>query len=197
MSRKNLIKTNEFYYHVTTRANHKQWFQLPLDQVWEICVRSFKLAQDNAPAEVSQFVLMANHYHLLIKTPDSNIDRFMYFFNKEFSSQLRFKTGLINRMFGGNYKWSVIQTNQHLLNVFRYIYQNPITAQLVERCEDYPYSTLYFTYRNQKMPFSFSPLQDFEKQIDFLNLRQEFQSVERIKKGLKKSIFKEVYDRPT
>ena len=107
MPRKILIRTDLYYYHITTRSNHRQWFKIPLDQVWEIAIQAMSKANINCPANIGQFVLMANHYHLLIKTPDSNIDRFMFWFNKTFSDLLRAKSGTINRMFGSSYKSSL------------------------------------------------------------------------------------------
>ena len=192
MPRKNLIRTNQFYYHITTRANHKHWFTIPLNQVWMIVISSFKKAQQNHPAEVSQFVLMSNHYHLLIRTPNSDIDKFMYFFNKEFSRQLRLKSGLTNRMFGGNYKWSIINSERYLRNVFRYIYQNPVRAGLVSSCEDYTFSTFHHTFHSLKVPFNFVELDELETNIDFINDQLSLENNDSIRKGLRKSIFKEV-----
>lgn len=195
MPRKKLIKTNLFYYHISTRSNHKEWFKLSLDQVWDISVLSFKKAQKNAPAIISQFVLMANHYHLLIKTPDCNIDVFMYWFNKTFSDELRKKSGTINRMFGGRYKWSLIKNEYYFFNVFKYIYQNPLRANLVDFCEQYKYSTFYYTSSCKKLPFMFHPILEFEEQKEFINEIFIEEKALAISKGLKKTDFKEVFSR--
>lgn len=195
MPRKNLIKTSEYYYHVTTRANHKHWFALPLEQVWTISIKSFNKALTHHPAIVSQYVLMANHYHLLIKTPNADIDKFMYWFNKTFSDLMRAATGTENRMFGSNYKWSLITTERYFYNVFRYIYQNPIRAGIVNKCEIYPYSTHFYVRNSIPIPFAFSPLDELEGDSDFLNDPLSVEKSEIITKGLKYTYFKEIHKR--
>ena len=195
MPRKKLIRTEEFYYHVTTRSNNKEWFSIPLEEVWEIVIDSFDVAQERAPANVSQFVLMANHYHFLIRTPNADIDRFMYFFNKTFSSELQRKSGSSNRMFGSNYKWSLIQSPKYFANVFRYIYQNPLRAELVDKCEDYPYSTYHYSCYQKKLPFPFVRINHLENDPAFINEKLESKKQEGIKRGLKKSVFREVRQR--
>ena len=82
MPRKNLIRCNNLPYHVTSRANNKEWFALPMDQVWKICQDCLKAAFDLHKVEIIAFVLMNNHYHLILRTPDANLDQFMYEFNK-------------------------------------------------------------------------------------------------------------------
>jgi putative transposase len=195
MPRKNLIRTSEYFYHITTRSNHKEWFDIPLDYVWIIAIKSFKKAQKNNPAKISQFVLMANHYHLLIRTPNNDIDQFMYHFNKTFSDLLRIASNKENRMFGSNYKWSLIKNHRYFHNVFRYIYQNPLRAGITEQCENYPYSTLHYTSNNIETPFDFTKLDQLESNLSFINEKLDFEKSNQIKKGLRKSIFKEVKKR--
>jgi len=154
MARVPLIKSGTHFYHVTTRSNNKEWFKLPLEEVWKISVASMKKANGAHPAEVAQYVLMGNHYHMLIKTPNLDLDKFMYFFNKTFSDLLRRKSGQINRMFGGRYRWSIIDNDDYLKTVYKYICQNPIKANLVTKCENYRYSTLWYERRKIRPEFT-------------------------------------------
>jgi len=166
-----------------------------MDRVWQICINSLVLAQSKHPAIISQFVLMANHYHLLIKTPQSDIDKFMYIFNKEFSTQLRSQSMMTNRMFGSNYKWSLIQNQNYFNNVFRYIYQNPLRANLTERCEDYPYSTCYYRKRRLCLSFEFTAIDELESDLEYLNSVYGDDQALGIRKGLRKAIFSYVFHR--
>ncbi|OFZ17376.1 MAG: hypothetical protein A2X86_02660 [Bdellovibrionales bacterium GWA2_49_15] len=177
---------------MTTRSNDKCWFALPLEHVWELSIKALAKANRDYPAEIYQYVLMANHYHLLIRTPNENLDQFMYIFNKNFSEQLQRASGHINRMFGSRYKWSLIENQRHLLNVYRYVYQNPLRAGVHEKCEEYPYSCLYFRAKKLELAvpthelFSLRP-----EMMDFLNQRVGTQQEQQIKKGLHKARFKE------
>lgn len=96
------------------------------------------------PINLVSFVLMSNHYHMLLYTPNGNLDRFMYEFNKRFALKIQKEAGVINQIFGGRYKWSLIQSREYLSNCYRYVYQNPVRAGLCFRCEEYPFSTLQF-----------------------------------------------------
>jgi putative transposase len=147
MPRKPLIRCDTFPYHVTTRTNNQEWFSLDMDTIWNICMRCMKIAYQKHPVDIISFVLMNNHYHLIIQTPKCNLDLFMYEFNKNLSLQLRLKTNLINRMFGARYKWCLIKSWNYLGNCYRYVYQNPVRARLTDKCENYPYSTLYYKSR--------------------------------------------------
>jgi putative transposase len=190
MPRKPLIKTDLYFYHITTRSNHREWFKLPLDEVWDICIKSFRKAQKNSPAQISQFVLMSNHYHMLIKTPDANIDRFMFWFNKTFSDELRKSSGQINRMFGSSYKWSIVYEQFYLQKVYLYIYQNPLRARIVDRCENYPYSTLYYTSRKKSPGFKFTENIFHDDEDQPVNQELTEDDLNIIRSGLKKTVFK-------
>lgn len=192
MPRKNLIRTNLHYYHITTRSNHKDWFALPSEELWEISQKSFLRAQENNPADVSQYVLMGNHYHLLIKTPNEDIDRFMFWFNKTFSNLLRERSGKENRMFGSSYKWSLVRNERYLSNVRRYIYQNPIRAGLCQECGDYPYSTLYYKVRGLKCGFPLEENDEKSLVIDSnkFDLILTAEDLRKVRTGLRKTTFK-------
>jgi putative transposase len=158
-------------------------------------MQAMTIASQKHPAVISQFVLMSNHYHLLIRTPNCDIDLFMYWFNKTFSEKLRRASGMENRMFGSNYKWSIIMNPNYFKNVFRYIYQNPLRANITDKCEFYPYSTFhYYTFQKQ-LPFKFTPINHLEKDNEFINDICPLEQQEEIRKGLKKSVFKEVTPR--
>lgn len=114
-----------------------------MQEVWSISQSAIAQAHKLYPVEVVSFVLMSNHYHLLVRTPQANIDQFMYELNKRLSLMIREKSNIKNHLFGGRYKWSLIKNHQYLANCYRYIYQNPIRAGIVSRVEDYPFSSLY------------------------------------------------------
>lgn len=153
MARKNLIRTNLFPYHVTIRCNNKEWFDLPLQQVWDICIHAIATANKSYPVNIQAFVLMSNHYHLMIWTPDANLDKFMFELNRNISKEIRKITHRINRIFGDRYKWSLITSDNYFFHVEKYIYQNPLVQKLVTRSEKYPYSTLHYLYHKKKLPF--------------------------------------------
>jgi putative transposase len=97
---------------------------------------------------------------MLIQTPDSNIDRFMYFFNKEFSRKLRLEAGLSNRMFVSNYKWCLVTSDQYFNNVFRYIYQNPLRANIVKNVKAIYIQHIITSLKKIRSCFFIAPLRN-------------------------------------
>ena len=184
MPRRPLIRSNQHFYHVYNRSNHKLWFSCSMDKVWKIAVNSLNHAYKKHPAVIAQFVLMSNHYHMLIRTPDKNLDKFMYEFGKNFSLKLRIETKLINRMFSGRYKWSLIKDNNHLEKIFDYIYQNPIRAKVVAEAHYYPYSTA--KRNNDELEFPIEKLYKLNSKKENLHDKE----VVKISRSLKKSIYK-------
>ncbi len=156
MPRRKLIRQNIFPYHVVTRTNNKDWFRIPLCDVWDICKESLHYSQAKRPAVINCFVLMSNHYHLLITTPNEDIDEFMQFFNLRLSRLISIKSGAINQKFSNRYKWSIVDKENYLMNVYRYIYQNPVRAKITLTCDSYPYSSLKFSGFEAKL-FNYKP----------------------------------------
>ncbi len=196
MPRKPLIRNSIYPYHVTSRSNNKEWFDLPMPQVWEICQNALKHANSKYPVDIISFVLMSNHYHLLIKTPEENLDLFMYEFNKMISLSIRIKSDRINRIFGGRYKWCMIQSQKYFANCYRYVYQNPLRANLVEQCEDYPFSTLYYKHKNKNFSVQLFDKLGFvdEYKTQWLNQYIDERELTAVKRGLRNTILTKLKD---
>lgn len=199
MTRKPLIRTHLFPYHVTTRTNNKEWFDIPLSEVWKMCLHSLRIANEKHPIHLISFVLMQNHYHMILKTPHSNLDLFMYEFNKRLSLLIRSKSGRINSVFGGRYKWSLIRSQTYLYNCYRYVYQNPLRANIVNRCEDYPFSTLHYLISTKSFPLNLIDSFGFKDEfaLHWLNKSIQENELATIRVNLKKFEFETAILRST
>ena len=184
MPRKPLIRVDNRPYHVTIRSNNKEWFDLPMKLVWKICIDALRQASFKYPVKIDSFVLMSNHYHLLLYTPNADIDKFMSVLNSTISREIRSYTGRINRIFGDRYRWKLINCDQYYQNVIRYVFQNPIKAKITKRCEDYLYSTLYYQLKNIEIGFTLPTKFIGSRFIEFIN--DDFESSE-ISKALRVS----------
>lgn len=188
MPRKILIRQNQFPYHVTTRTNNKDWFSIPQFAVWDLCKEALIYAQSKAPAKVHCFLLMGNHYHLLLSTPNADLDTFMRYLNLKLSQLITKRSGVINQKFSNRYKWSIVEEESYLLNVYRYIYQNPIRAKITNDCHSYPYSSLHFTsFEANKI--NYQPHLVYGKEKAWLEKRYGDDFDHLIRKGLKKEKF--------
>jgi len=204
MPRKPVERSRSNYYHITARSNNREFFYLPILNVWDIITKKLGEIQKNHRIKVAAFVLMNNHFHLLILTPEEDIDRVMYFFMKEVNLEIQKCTGRINKIFGGRYKGTMIENFGHLVNVYKYIYRNPIEVGLSEKAEFYPYSSLLYRSQNSvRLPFKLEKIfpphafDSFEELDEYMWINQKFEPHEAasIRCGLQKSVFAYERDR--
>ena len=106
-------------------------------------------------ADILSYCLMPNHFHLLICVKDKGVELeegslTMQRFSKSIGHMLSSYTQAINRqedrkgsLFAHNTKSIMLNMkgNDYLLNCFMYIHQNPLLAGLVEKIEDWEYSS--------------------------------------------------------
>lgn len=187
MLKTNLVKTNLFPYHVTTRTTNKEWFDIPIHNMWEHCLKAVKHANELYPVEIISFVLMSNHYHLILRTPNSNLEFFMYEFNKYLALNIERRSGQKNKVFDGHYRWCLIRSKTYLYNCYRYVYQNPVRAKLTHKVEDYPYSSLF--YLNHQKEFSVPLFDTFGFKdayaLSWLNLAVGIEELNSVRYGLR------------
>ncbi|MBY0415094.1 MAG: hypothetical protein K2Q18_13065 [Bdellovibrionales bacterium] len=192
MPRKPLIRSKNLPYHVTARSHNKSAFAIPRDEMWLLVRESFKEAYAIHRIELVSFVLMSNHYHMILFTPDGNLDEFLYEFNKRLALKVKRKSGQINQVFGGRYKWCLIQSQTYFINCYRYVYQNPVRAGISKDCQSYPFSTLKYAIG---METFFIPIHDkygFKDEHGLQWINQMVNDSEKavLRKGLYRSIFK-------
>jgi putative transposase len=197
MPRKPLIRSQNLPYHVTSRSNNKEWFTIPLPEMWKLTQKCLNEATTIHPVEVISFVLMNNHYHMLLLTPKGNLDSFMYEFNKRMALAIKLETGQINKIFGGRYKWCLIQSQHYFINCYKYIYQNPVRAGLVLNCEDYPFSTLRSIIKNINFSIPIFDKYGFKDEYGLRWINQKIDSEEEkaLKKRLSRSVLSDSVDK--
>lgn len=142
MPKKKTIRHTEFPYHISARCNNRDWFSVPMQEVWNIFSRYLYFITTAYEVEIHAFVLMSNHYHLIIRTPKANIGEVMHYFQRETSRCLGKASGRINHIFGGVYSSCLITDLNYYNNVYKYVLRNPVAAGLSESVEEYAYGTL-------------------------------------------------------
>lgn len=93
--------------------------------------------------ELLSFCLMPNHFHLLIKQADKNaISDFIRRLCTAYSMYFNRKYKRNGTLFESRFKASIIDRNEYLLHLSRYIHQNPSNIlKKGQKLEDYPYSS--------------------------------------------------------
>jgi REP element-mobilizing transposase RayT len=142
MPRKKFYSTNEYPYHVTARTYKQEWFPLPMDEMWVVFSDYLHFIWKAYGVRVHAFVMMSNHFHMLVTTPEGNLDEAMEYFLREVCKRVNTTIGEENSVFGGPYHWSLIKNNIYYHHAYKYIYRNPVHAGICKRVEHYEYSSL-------------------------------------------------------
>src|SRR5208283_1692920 len=136
MARPLRIQYENACYHVTCRGNGRQHiFLADFDRTTflELLARSVEIYQ----VRLIAFVLMTNHFHLVVKTPHANLQKLMRHFNISYTAYVNKRHGRSGHLYQGRYKAFLIDADSYLLEVSRYLHLNPVhTAQHVHSTEE-------------------------------------------------------------
>jgi len=121
-------------YHVTSRGNRRA--NIYVDE------RDFLTWQDRLAETVSRynfavhaFCQMPNHYHLLVETVEGNLSTGMHYLNSTYAQKFNHRHALTGHVVQGRFHAVPIKKDAQLLQVARYVAQNPVRAKLVEDAE--------------------------------------------------------------
>jgi REP element-mobilizing transposase RayT len=132
------------FYHVTSRGDGREDIYLSdadrllwLDVMGEVCTRFHWVCHS--------WCQMTNHYHLLIETPEANLAQGMRQLNGVYTQRFNRRHGRVGHVFQGRYKAILVERDRYLLELARYVVLNPLRAGMVERLDDWPWSSYLAT----------------------------------------------------
>lgn len=131
-------------YHITGRGNERKPIYKD-DHDREAFLSILKRTNDRHNWTCHSYCLMDNHYHLLIETLDGNLSIGMRQLNGVYTQFFNNRHNRTGHLFQGRYKAILIQKDNHLLEVCRYIVLNPIRAGAVGQPEDWKWSSYQAT----------------------------------------------------
>jgi REP element-mobilizing transposase RayT len=127
-------------YHLTARGNRQE--SIFLDD------RDRQTFLDLLGKEVQQqgwvcyaYCLMDNHYHLMMETPEPNLVRGMRRLNGVYTQAFNRRHNKVGHLFQGRYKAILVDRENYLLELSRYVVLNPVRAKVVGRAEDWRWSS--------------------------------------------------------
>jgi REP element-mobilizing transposase RayT len=140
MARPLRIDQEDTFYHVLNRGNERRAiFRDDGDRAGFLarlgrCAERFSLA-------VYAYVLMGNHYHLLVRTREANLSAAIQWLGVSYSTWHNARHQRCGHLFQGRFKSFLIEENAYLYRLLLYVHRNPLRAQLVTRLADYPWSS--------------------------------------------------------
>ncbi|MBI4708335.1 MAG: transposase [Candidatus Omnitrophica bacterium] len=140
MARPLRIEFEGAVYHVTSRGNRrKPIFKDESDQ------GSFLATLEGVNKRYNwlchAYCLMNNHYHLIVETLEGNLSKGMRQLNGVYTQMFNKRHKKTGHIFEGRYNAILIQIESHLLEACRYVVLNPVRAKIVQKPEDWQWSS--------------------------------------------------------
>ena len=140
MDYRHRIEVADGMYHVTARGNAQEEIFLDGQDYRTFCGVLSKTVE-RYRWRCHGYCLLPNHYHLLLETPEPNLGRGMLVVNGTYARRFNWRYERYGHVFQGPYGAVVLEDDEHLLEVCRYIALNPVRAGLVANPGGWPWSS--------------------------------------------------------
>jgi REP element-mobilizing transposase RayT len=151
MSRSWRIEYEGALYHLLSRGNEgKDIFDDDRDRV--IFLDTVGEMSERFEMSVYAYVLMRNHYHLMVRTERANLKKAMHWFGTTYTQRFNIRHSRKGHLFQGRYKSILVQNDAYLLQLSCYIHRNPLRAGFVKRLADYRWSSYLAYAYGQRAP---------------------------------------------
>lgn len=127
-------------YHVMNRGNRRTII-FQEDEDYQFFLYLLEKTQVLYPFLLISYCLMTNHIHLQIQTIDDSLSKIMHYLLSLYAKYYNTKYNHVGHLFQGRYKAELIEDDAYMLQTSRYIHLNPLKAKMVEKPEDYPWSS--------------------------------------------------------
>jgi len=112
------------HYHVTSRGNERKSIFRD-DEDREKFLELLDRAVEQFHLRVHCYVLMSNHYHLLVETPTGGLNRALRYLNGVYTQTFNRRHKRVGHLFQGRYKAILVDKESYLLELSRYVHLNP------------------------------------------------------------------------
>lgn len=131
MARRQRVEYSGAVYHVLARGNDRQEI-FGVDALRHRFLETLGEACEQTSWWVHAYVLMGNHYHLLLETPEANLVAGMKWLQGTYTQRFNKATGRCGHLFQGRYKSLVMDPEdaEYVRGVSTYIHLNPFRAGL-------------------------------------------------------------------
>ncbi len=98
------------------------------------------------------WVLMTNHFHLEVETPEANLSRGMHWLNTRYVQWFNRRHDRCGHLFQRRFEAKLVEKESYMLEVARYTILNPVRAGMVARPEEYRWSSYHATAGLEAVP---------------------------------------------
>lgn len=148
MARPLRIEYPHAFYHVIQRGIERKSIFIS-DRDREKFLSYLDSAHRTHAAVIHTYVLMNNHYHLILETPRANLSKIMHYIDTSYAIYFNIKRKRTGPLYQGRYKAILVQEDEYLHHLSRYIHLNPVRAKIVKDPIAYRWSSYkYFVSKS-------------------------------------------------
>ncbi|MGI6066482.1 MAG: transposase [Bacillota bacterium] len=162
MGRKPRLEFKGAIYHVIKRGNNRDFIFQGRDDK-ESLLKYLQSVKEDFPFNLLGYVIMNNHYHLIIETEDKPLHKIMQRLNNLYSKDYNKRHNRSDHVFGARYKGILVMDDKYLFSLLRYIHNNPVRASICQNIAQYNWSSDRY-YRN-----NFRELVHIDKILDMFS----------------------------
>lgn len=172
MARPLRIEQPDTFYHVLNRGNERRTIFRD-DADYQGFLSRLGRCSQRFEIDVYAYVLMANHYHLVVRTKRPNLSAAMHWLQGSYTVWHNSRHERSGHLFQGRFRAFLIQEQSYLQRLMLYVHRNPLRAGLVERLRDYSWSSYLALTGNRRIPEWFDPaLVHRQLEMDAADLRR-------------------------
>lgn len=140
MSRPPRLEFAGALWHVTSRGNEKrEVFRDDADRTVFLSILGRTVALFRWTLHA--YVLMGNHFHLLVETPEPTLSRGMRQLNGLYTQAFNRRHGRSGHLFQGRFKSVLVHRETHFLELARYVVLSPVRAGAARSARAWPWSS--------------------------------------------------------
>ena len=129
MPRKQRIEYPGAVYHVISRGNYRKNL-FTHGETAESFERAISEAVERCGWKLYAYVIMSNHYHLALETPEPNLVAGMKWLQSTFATRFNRFRNERGHVFQGRYKSILVDEDRSLAGLIDYVHLNPARAKL-------------------------------------------------------------------
>ena len=150
-------KTGKSTYFVTSSASGKKNF-FQTDRMANLLLEVLLHYRSEQKYLLHEFVIMPNHFHLLVTPAEENtLEKSVQFVKGGFSHRVRKELGFVGEVWQTSFEDRRVRELTDYQGFAEYIHQNPVRAGLVSRREDYLYGSAGGRYELDAIPQRLKP----------------------------------------
>ncbi|MEK7128747.1 MAG: transposase [Patescibacteria group bacterium] len=126
-------------YHVINRANGRLRI-FNKDEDYQLFEKLLLETKELIGMRILAYELMSNHWHLVLYPKnDGDLGAFMHRLSNAHTRKVHARTNTngSGHLYQGRYKSFLVDSENYLLAVIKYVERNAVRAKLVRRCEDW------------------------------------------------------------